>query len=84
MIVETSEGPEVEEEESADLDVTLANEFASVRVRRLRTRNGVLLEISSRRLSTCIRLDPLALESLTWQTMETFTRFLRDPYGPSE
>ncbi len=60
----------------------LANEFASVHVRRVLTRNGVRLEIFSPRLGYRIRLDPLALESLTWQTMETFTRFLSHPFGP--
>ncbi len=61
----------------------LANEFALVRVRRVFTRNGVRLEISSPRLGTQIRLDPLALESLTWQDDETFTRFLEEPFGPA-
>jgi hypothetical protein len=62
----------------------LANEFALVRVRKVLTRNGVRLEISSPRLGYSIRLDPLALESLTWQTSDTFTRFLEDPYGPAD
>jgi hypothetical protein len=35
-------------------------------------------------LGYSIRLDPLALESLTWQTMDTFTRFLEDPFGPTD
>lgn len=64
-------------------DFELANEFASVRVRRVETRNGVRLEISSARLGTSIRLDPIALESLTWQPVETFSNFLRQPFGPS-
>ncbi len=63
-------------------EIELANEFAAVRVRKVLTRNGVRLEISSPRLGYRIRLDPLALESLTWQTMETFTRFLSHPFGP--
>jgi hypothetical protein len=65
-------------------EMELANEFALVRVRRVHTRNGVRLEITSPRLRHSIRLDPLALESLTWQTMETFTKFLQDPYGPAD
>lgn len=63
-------------------EIELANEFAAVRVRKIPTRNGVRLEIFSPRLGYRIRLDPLALESLTWQTMETFTRFLSHPFGP--
>ena len=71
-------------DEEADRDFELANEFATVRVRRVHTRNGVRLEIRSPRLDRAIRLDPLALESLTWQTMETFSRFLRHPFGPDD
>jgi len=67
--------------EEADRDFELTNEFATVRVRRVFTRNGVRLEISSPRLGRSIRLDPLALESLTWQPAETFSAFLRQPFG---
>ena len=69
-------------DESVDGEFELSNEFASVRVRRVYTRNGVRLEISSPRLGRSIRLDPLALESLTWQPPETFSNFLRQPFGP--
>jgi hypothetical protein len=70
-------------DEHAEPDVELSNEFATVRVRRVFTRNGVRLEIRSPRLGRAIRLDPLSLESLTWQPMETFSNFLRHPFGPS-
>jgi hypothetical protein len=60
----------------------LANEFAEVTVRRVETRNGVRLEIVSPKLGRGIRLDPLELESLTWQTHETFSGFLTTPFGP--
>jgi hypothetical protein len=73
-----------DEPEDADRDFELTNEFATVRVRRVYTRNGVRLEISSPRLGSVVRLDPLSLESLTWQTSETFSRFLRTPYGPAD
>ncbi len=68
---------------SADQEIEVANEFATVWVRKIWTRNGIRLEISSPRLGYRIRLDALALESLTWQTMDAFTRFLETPYGPS-
>jgi hypothetical protein len=71
------------DDESADRDFELTNEYATVRVRRVHTRNGVRLELTSVKLGTSIRLDPLALESLTWQTSETFSRFLRHPFGPA-
>ena len=71
-----------EEVQAADREFELTNEFATVRVRRVYTRNGVRLEISSPRLGRSIQLDPLSLESLTWQPMETFSEFLRHPFGP--
>ena len=46
------------------------------------TRNGVRLEIVSPKLGRGIRLCPLELEALTWQTHETFSEFLRTPFGP--
>lgn len=64
--------------------IELANEFTSVAVRKVFTRNGARLEISSPRLGFRIQLDPLALESLTWQTVETFSQFLATPFGPYE
>jgi hypothetical protein len=51
-------------------------------VRKVWTRNGERLEIVAPRLGKHIRLDPLELESLTWQTTETFSKFLETPFGP--
>jgi hypothetical protein len=59
----------------------IGNEFAAVEICRVRTRNGERLRITSRRLGSSIDLDALALESLTWQTPETFSRFLTTPFG---
>ncbi len=64
--------------------IQIANEFTTVRVRKQFTRNGERLEIHSAKLGTTIMLDPLELESLTWQTTETFSRMLETPYGPEE
>lgn len=44
--------------------VEVANEFASVRVRKVLTRNGERLEIEAPRRGTLIRLDPLELETI--------------------
>ena len=60
----------------------LANEFAQVSVRKIATRNGVRLEIVAPKLGRGIRLCPLELESLTWQSPETFSGFLSTPFGP--
>ena len=60
----------------------LANEFAYTLVRKVRIRGSSRLEIHSPRLNYRIYLDPPLLESLTWQTPATFSKFLEEPYGP--
>jgi hypothetical protein len=64
--------------------IEISNEFTTVWVKKVDTRNGARLEISSPRLGYRIHLDALALESLTWQTMDTFSRFLETPFGPQD
>lgn len=64
--------------------VELANEFAAVTLRVVETGNGVRLRIESARLGRSIDLDPLELETLTWQTHDLFTGFLADPFGPED
>jgi len=61
--------------------LVIGNEFATVTVAKVATRNGERLRIRSARLNTCIELDALALESLTWQPPETFSRLLEQPFG---
>ena len=72
-------GP-LESGSAAPFESVLSNEYATVYVRKVDT----LLEISSPRLQHSVQLDPIALESLTWQTMETFSQFLETPFGPEE
>jgi hypothetical protein len=60
----------------------LANEFAEVLVRKVRTRNGLRLEICSPKLGFAVRLCPLQLEALTWQSSDVFSGFLSNPLGP--
>ena len=60
----------------------LANEFAEVLVRKVRTRNGLRLEICSPKLGFAVRLCPLQLEALTWQSGDVFSGFLSNPLGP--
>lgn len=64
--------------------LTIANEFTTIEVRKIRTRNGERLEILSRRLGLRIHLDSLELESLTWQDATTFSRLLEMPSGPGD
>ena len=63
--------------------IQLSNEFAAVVVRKVHTRNGARIEIASPRLGHRIQLDAVALESLTWQTMDAFTEFLKTPHRPA-
>lgn len=62
--------------------VVIANEFAEVRVQRVETRNGSRLMIESPKSGQWITLDPLELESLTWQTADTFSAMIGRPFGP--
>lgn len=60
------------------------NEFAYTLVRKVRIRGGARLEILSPKLDYQTYLDAPLLESLTWQTTATFSRFLEEPYGPRD
>lgn len=62
----------------------IANEFTAVTVEKVYTRNGERLEIASPRLGYRIQLDPMELESISWQSKDTFSHFLHDPYGPQQ
>ena len=58
----------------------ISNESATVLVRKVRTRNEVRLEIYSPEMDKRVYLDPLLIESLAWQTPETFSDILEDPH----
>jgi hypothetical protein len=58
----------------------IKNESATALVRKVRTRNGVRLEIYSPKVDKRVYLDPLLIESLAWQTPETFLDILEDPH----
>jgi hypothetical protein len=74
-----TEGAEVEPE----TDYTeFANEFAYTLVRKVRVRGGARLEVFAPRLGYQILLDPSLLESLTWQTPDTLSKLIEEPYGP--
>lgn len=62
-------------------ELTVTNEFTSVKVRKVHTRNGEVLEIESLRLERSVRLDALILESLTWRSEEDLSRGLETPFG---
>lgn len=62
--------------------ITIANEFAEVRVVRVDTRNGSRLLIESPKSGQWVALDPLELEALTWQNTATFSAMIGNPFGP--
>ncbi len=65
-------------------ELVIRNEFAEVSVRKVWTRNGERLQIKSLRRSGEVLLDSIELESLTWQTPETFSKMLSASIGPSQ
>lgn len=62
--------------------ITIANEFAEVRVVRVDTRNGSRLLIQSPKSGQWVSVDPLELEALTWQNTATFSAMIGNPFGP--
>lgn len=67
-----------------DQVISIANEFTTILVRKVQTRNGERLEVRSPKLGFVTYLDPLELECLTWQPPETFSQLLESPYGPED
>jgi hypothetical protein len=70
--------------EAEDDYTEFTNEFAYTLVRKVHIRGGARLEILSPKLDYQTYLDAPLLESLTWQTTATFSRFLEEPYGPRD
>jgi len=64
--------------------IVVANEFATVTVRKVRTRNGERLEIRSHTHDRSVRLDAIALEALTWSDALTVGEGLSTPMGPED
>lgn len=61
--------------------IELGNEFAQVRVTKVRTRNGARLLLECPRSAQWVALDPLELEALTWQSTATFSARIGQPYA---
>lgn len=64
------------------MSIKVSNEFATVELSKVDTKNGERVRIRSPKLDYEIELDPLELESLTWQHPDVFTMFLETPFGP--
>lgn len=63
-------------------EIVIANEFSEIRVAKVQTRNGSRLLIESPKSGQWIALCPLELESLTWQTTQTFSAMVGNPFRP--
>lgn len=60
--------------------IVIANEFADVVVRKVKTRNGMRLDIWSPKRGTRVLLDAVALDCLSFQEPELITQLLaRNP-----
>lgn len=62
--------------------LTVANEFTEVVLRRVDTRNGSRLLISSPRSGQWITLDALEVEALTWQNTRTLAAMVGNICAP--
>jgi len=62
--------------------LTIGNEFSEIRVSKVLTRNGARLLIESPKSGQWVTLDPLELESLTWQNAATFSAMVGNPFAP--
>jgi len=67
------------DEPREDVSITIANEFAEIRVSRVDGRNGARLLIESFRTGQWVALCPLELEALTWQSTSTFSELIGHP-----
>lgn len=62
--------------------LTIANEFADLRISKVHTRNGARLLIESPKTGQWVTLDALELEALTWQNVATLSAMVGKPYQP--
>jgi len=62
--------------------ITVANEFTEVTVRRVDTRNGSRLLITSPKSGQWISLDALEIEALTWQNPYTLAAMVGKMHEP--
>lgn len=62
--------------------ITIANEFTEVTVRRIDTRNGSRLLVSSPKSGQWISLDALEIEALTWQNAYTLAAMVGNMHAP--
>lgn len=59
----------------------IANEFTTIHLRKIRTKNGEMLEIESHKSDAKITLDAMQLESLSLLKPEHFSKFFEIHFG---
>lgn len=59
-------------------EFSIVNEFAGVRIRKVRSRAGERLEIHSARYDRTIRLDATTLEAVSWQSPAALSKFIEE------
>lgn len=70
--------------DESEPELEISNEFAEVEISKVDTGRGERIQIYSPKLDYSIRLDPMALESLTWQSPDLFSECLETPFGPED
>jgi hypothetical protein len=60
---------------------SVSNEFTSMRVRKVRLKNGERLELVNPRTGVHALLDPMQLEIIALQQPDTFTRLLERTFA---
>jgi hypothetical protein len=58
--------------------LTFSNTDETIEVRQIKTRNGVRVEIKAKESGESIRLDPIELESLTWQEKDDLAKLFAE------
>lgn len=64
--------------------IDLYNEYGRVKIFKETTPSGTRIKLVAPRLGHEIHLDPMELESLTWQSKDIFSEFLTTPFGPEK
>ncbi|GGT65899.1 hypothetical protein P6B95_01825 [Streptomyces atratus] len=71
-----SSSPSTEPDGSQEPELRIANEFADIRLRRVRVGNSYRIELHSRRRDRKVLLDPMALDAISRLRPDQLSRIL--------
>jgi hypothetical protein len=77
-----ADGEAAPEDRRTETDLAIVNEFAAVKVRKVRAAGIDYLEVEAPRSGYKIRLDAAALEALCLVPPATVSSWLETPFGP--